>query len=479
MKQHPLKSVFILAVTVLTLICSFKYPGSVSIYILFSVVFNTLLLMGFRKNRIFFDTFIGIFLWLGFWAKFTARAILYNSTFHDPVGYFNHSPQAYDKALFISTVASLALILASLAREYFFFKYNESPSEQPSSHENNLHNNKSHFVFFLFLFFAISISTSNIILGIYQKGCPPKTILPFGLNGAYSWLLLFGLTSFAAVLLNKEIREKKLPYFMVILAFAENFFSNVSMLSRGMILNSSALILGIYFTYLKMKFPLPLKFKFFIISSFVFLFACSVFTVNIIRIYRFNIGEDYRSIQQVVTTSQQQLTSVLFIDRWVGIEGLMAISSYPHQSFKLLKLALAENFANTGTSFYDKEIAKQQFSPKALITNHFITLPGVIGFLYYPGSFLFLIFGMIFIGLLGACFDFLVYYLGNQNLILSALLAQVTAYRFAHFGYVPKQSYLLFGAILINIFIIAIVNSPSLRRYCSKFFPEKPNKGLS
>jgi hypothetical protein len=43
-------------------------------------------------------------------------------------------------------------------------------------------------------------------------------------------------------------------------------------------------------------------------------------------------------------------------------------------------------------------------------------------------------------------------------------VAQVVAFRFASFGYVPAQSYLLFGTLLLNVLMIAAVDWV-LRRY--------------
>ena len=50
-----------------------QYKGDAYVYILFTIVSTTLLYFGFRKGAIFFDTFIGVFLWLGFWLKLTVR----------------------------------------------------------------------------------------------------------------------------------------------------------------------------------------------------------------------------------------------------------------------------------------------------------------------------------------------------------------------------------------------------------------------
>ena len=44
----------------------------------------------------------------------------------------------------------------------------------------------------------VALGISNIVLGIYQRGMVTQTVLPFGLNGIYKWLLQFGLSSMAA-----------------------------------------------------------------------------------------------------------------------------------------------------------------------------------------------------------------------------------------------------------------------------------------
>ncbi len=47
-----------------------------------------------------------------------------------------------------------------------------------------------------------------------------------------------------------------------------------------------------------------------------------------------------------------------------------------------------------------------------------------------------------------------VYKLSGANIILCSLMGQVVAYRYAHFGYVPAQSYLLFGSLFLNVLLI-------------------------
>jgi hypothetical protein len=90
---------FLAFVLVLTFAAGSRYEGHWFFYLLFTLLANTLLANGFRKNAIFFDTFIGIFLWLGFWLKFSVRVAFTSGIFHEPVGAFSGSAEAFDKVL--------------------------------------------------------------------------------------------------------------------------------------------------------------------------------------------------------------------------------------------------------------------------------------------------------------------------------------------------------------------------------------------
>ena len=65
---------------------------------------------------------------------------------------------------------------------------------------------------------------------------------------------------------------------------------------------------------------------------------------------------------------------------------------------------------------------------------------------------------MFLLGAIAAIIEISVFKLGGKNLILCALMAQVVASRYAHFGYVPRQSYLLFGALYLNLFLFYFSN---------------------
>ena len=139
----------------------------------------------------------------------------------------------------------------------------------------------------------------------------------------------------------------------------------------------------------------------------------------------------------------------------------MAVSSYPHLGWNLFKEAWGEPYLNRGASLYDLKIAGNISKERQewLVKNdkHFITLPGIIAFFYYPGSFAFLFLSMAVVGAIGAGIEIAVYKLTGSS-ILCSLLAFVVAYRYSHFGYVPARSYLLFGTIALNVALIILID---------------------
>lgn len=484
MKRLFLVIIFILFVSVSTFFAIDSYIGENYMFIIFSISSNVLLYFGFRKNAIFFDTFIGVFLWLGFWLKTTVLVIFYDSKFTESTGSFNGSGVDFDNALFVASVGFIALILASLIRAKYIFVYPKEETEDSGLfYFYSLHRNK---ILFAYSLLFIGIAVTNIYFSIYQRaGSTPENI-PFIITGIYKWLLLFGLSSFAALILKYEfILNKKMVFFVPLLTLIEATITNASLLSRGVMLNASALGLGIIHTTIIYKIKTNAKYWFILVFTLIILFIFSVPLVDKLRDQAQASSQtqsDYQSkiinstIDAVVNFSiSNTIKSIgvgLIINRSVGMEGLLAISNSSGKSWELFNKALKEKYVHRKNSFYDTYI-NSRYKNSDEIYQHTMSFPGFIAFFYYPGSILFLFFIIFIIGLFSASIEIMTYKLGQKNLILAALIAQVIAYRLIHFGYVPGQSYLLFGTIFLNIFIIYGVNKILSMLYKNKMIDAK------
>lgn len=460
---------FSAAIVLLAINAHMQYVGAAYVYLLFTVVSTTLLYLGFNKKAIFFDAFIGIFFWLGFWLKLTIRVGFADGMFFEHTGDFDGSGAAFDRGLLVASCGMAGLIVATLIRRRFFSFPDEMKNDIGLPGLFDFYKKHRKFVLAGFVILFLFISLSNLYLGIYQRGQVARTVLPYGLGGIYKWLLLFGLTSVAAVALRFEylIGNNK-PYLVSILSVMESFASNVSLLSRGMVLNMGALFYGLY---KNSKSSRKLSFRFLVVVMLVFglLFVSSVTVVNYLRFHGPEVfGRTWDNAEVTSQTSSaavRGMTTPLFIDRWVGMEGVLAVSSSQKIGEELWHQAWQEIYRDYGTSFYDLNLIQSSYLNIDTSKHHYISLPGIIAFCFYPGSFVFLFGALLLVGLIGAAIEIFVYKFGGRNLILCSLLAQVVAFRFASFGYVPTQSYLLFGTLFLNVMILFGLDKILLFRY--------------
>ncbi|MDF1593976.1 MAG: hypothetical protein P1P89_20915 [Desulfobacterales bacterium] len=223
-----------------------------------------------------------------------------------------------------------------------------------------------------------------------------------------------------------------------------------------MVLNAGALAIGAMKSLKTHSITPSFRFYLTVSSIFIVLFGISIVGVTQLRNYQYSDSDSIDPKINFSGTGHNVMT--LIIDRWIGIEGTIAVSSYPKLGWKLWKQAWKEKYSNQGTSFYDLEIASSGYAQMDFSKHHFISLPGILAFCYYPGSLVFLFITMFLAASFAAAIEISIYNLSQSNLILAALFAQVVASRFTHFGYAPGRSYLLFGVIFINISIIYILN---------------------
>ncbi len=471
------KFFFIFCIIVLTVFGLQNFIGNKIIYLSFSLICNFLIFFALRKNAIFFETFFSIFLWLGFWFKFTCTLVLSDGKFRgDGTGMFDYTSKSFDETLIISQIAILAFITAGFFREYFIFKYPKKIT---------LNNFKQNFfsygrkkIWIIYIVFFLLIGLINFYFKIYQKGLVPIYDLNFLLSGIFKWLLLFGLSAISATLIFYEYDFfKKFFFISALIIFIETFTTSFSMISRGMFFNAFALLYGIYKFSNKVNQPNNLNFY---LKSFLFiiiLFYISVSTVNYIRANYFYVGKSFEFVNDKFTdnleedkthkkySSPKQINSeilYLIVNRWVGIDGVMSVSAKRDLlNLSFLISAFKERASLDTPTFYEMkfDLRENKISDNLYKNVKGNTLPGIIGFLYYSGSYYILFFSIFLISIISAFIELLSFKLSSQNLIFSSLIGQVIAFRFIHFGYLPHQTYLLFGSIIFTIILLFVLNS--------------------
>jgi hypothetical protein len=474
-----LKIFFISLILFFTYLGTINYIGNKFIYLSFSIVNNFLLFFAFRKNSIFFETFFSILLWLGFWFKFTCTIVITDGLFREGVGLFDYNDYSFNKTLIVSQIGIISFIFAGFFREFIFFNYPKKLKFNFS--DNNFFNRNKFRLWTLFIIFFLTIGFLNFYFKIYQKGLLPIYELNFVISGMFKWLLLFGLSTISSIFLFYEANTFK-KFFITsgIIVFFETFISSLSMLSRGMIFNAFAIFFGIYKFSKKINKFNKISYYIKLIAVIGLLFYISVSTVNYIRANYFYVGKsalftiekfknDLDKLPNNIEKNKKYSTIsehnseilYLLINRWVGIDGVMAVTSKSKiLSTSFLKKSFNERPNIKDPTFYELTFGLESINDSSQIYSNVKgnTLPGIIAFLFYSGSYILLFCLMFFITIAASLFEYLSFKLSNNNLIFSALIGQVVAFRLIHFGYLPHQSYLLFGTILLTIFIVFLIN---------------------
>jgi hypothetical protein len=98
-----------------------------------------------------------------------------------------------------------------------------------------------------------------------------------------------------------------------------------------------------------------------------------------------------RPSPQEVRDGVDELKSMV-VGRWVGLEGVLAVSASPVRSLGLWRMALAED-PGAGNAALFQKISRARYKPRAGFT--FLTLPGVVAVMSYSGSHWVILLGMV------------------------------------------------------------------------------------
>ena len=462
--------------TIISIYISYKFEINFFIFFIFSLICNFYFLSSLIKQSSFFHFFLAMYIWLGFYFKFIIN-LLFN--FDGSWGEIDSlvNSQFSNDTLLVSIFGIAGFFFSHLFQlikynSYLNIQYDFKTHPKISKFRDLIFFKKKKIFFFLF-FFSIIIFFINIKFNIYQKGIIQNNdndIINYSRN-IIKWLLFFGLTSFSCYFLHYLLLKKKIYNFAIVVIIFENFLSNLSMMSRGMFINVLAVFYGIY----KMNKYYKLHFKnkkiilvFFIAFTF---FIASVVLVNKLRFKSYYILDDEKlkitstikhndtELKEPASFRNFQLIYVLVLQRFVGFDSLLALVQNKEKlsyDFLIESLKFKEN--SSDVTFFSKIQNETIENIKGKNPqSYFIKTPGIISFLYYSGSALFLLISTFLIGLTFIFFEKLVFNFLNSNYLIVSLISNLVVYRLIHFGYDPTSTLKYFLLIILNILFLKVI----------------------
>lgn len=147
----------------------------------------------------------------------------------------------------------------------------------------------------------------------------------------------------------------------------------------------------------------------------------------------------------------------LSIDRWVGLEGVMAVSAYPLKGRETFFTGLQENGVGKKPTIY-QYISNSSYRYTDSEVWKFATLPGLVAFLYFSGSKWVVFLGMLIGTLLLFLWERFIFG-ATRNPLMCSLLGFVLANNLAQFGVAPRSSLHYFLMIVLGVFAIWVLRS--------------------
>ena len=445
-----------------------KYQGNKFIYIIFSILFNSLIFNILLRKTTFYEIFFGVLLWMGFWFKFSIfESSIYKSyTIFDGRALCDFNQNNFDQVLIISSIGCLGYFFG-----IFFSSFLKEKKYKYFLLDKTLINkNLFYLIFFLYIAFFFIIIFLNINFDFYRKGLRATNtffhfesiLFPYLYNIGFGAILCF-------VIFNLHLLSQKNKYIILFLLCVEGFLTNTSMLSRNMILYSSSIFLGYLFLLINDKRKMEVK-NYFIISSLtlIIVFFASILLTNKLRSNEYLIDKNNNlinqnfecKIDQKIKTKNSPEILDLILTRSIGIEGIITTFSNKNiLNFNLLK----KSFEETGEekqSFYEQNFLSNQKRFKYYKDSNQVILPGIFGYFYFSGSAFFLFFGIFIVSLLFILYEKIIK-IYTQNTVLASFISFVIVWRLINFGYLVTNTLnfviAIIGTTLIIIFLQKII----------------------
>lgn len=458
-----LRCLIILFFFIFFLLLQNSISGSKNPLFIFTLSFALLVISVATKWRGFFYSISATLLLLGIWVKFTWHN-LSGLDYVEPTGLFAFSTEQWNEVFEVSTVGCLGLISSIIIFELAIDSFKNLKPRFLPTYPCIQQNARKIITFFLGLILVILFL--NLVTGICIVGISPQTILLWPMNAVITLLIMGGGIALISAILVWILICNQVNYFKTTCIFILlGTLINIACLSRGLILSLVIPPIFVLFKYGNdnQLGIITFKAKAALISLLILAMISSFIIVNMLRdnFYYKETNLEALSVNYFLKNSHSILYSKIqsfmhfSIDRWTGIEGVMATVGFKEKHPNLLLNAILDKPVNK-PALYEKicpwpESITTSLNPK---TRNF-SIPGIIGFLYYSNSKLIVFLGVSVIGFLGILVEFLVFrLLGNP--IFSASLAWTIATNFIMFSGVPMFQIpnIIFWALIIYVAFI-------------------------
>jgi hypothetical protein len=378
-----------------------SWEGSKAAYCVFSCVLLATVCLAVPVSSSYSYLFISTFLFVGLWLKIILHTWL-QTPYLEPVGYFQRSAEAWDTVLSVCTagaagVATARLVHLSVRRIPANYGGASEPISAPPwfrSWRRWLWSGAGMFVLFCLIV--------NEVFGLLKLGHVPRWYLPWPLHGVYGWLMGGGLSLIMGALLWWDVQWGFGSRLGIVALLTTAFFVSISAFSRGLYFLQTLPLIAFIFIEGRKVVGRGWKPLTGFMAAWALGLVLTVVSGNYFRYFSqdqipiFWSDQEKRNVETggVLGNLLYGWVSFLVVDRWPGLEGVMAVSSYPGKGMPLLLRVATERRQVNKADFYTAEVAQSGFTDERAKTYHYASVSGPIAFLFYSGSLWIVFIGM-------------------------------------------------------------------------------------
>ena len=417
------------SIFVLFLMAYSAWPGSKSIFVIFSFSFSALLYFAIKSYLSAGYLFLASALWIGYWLKLSLHIIQPALPWMEPIGYFDFSNSAWDEVAIIATIGAFGVLVGGFLCYSLCGLFN-------SNYITYERTSRFRIVCWIVGLSAVfSIIVLNEKFSIVHQSIPPSELgLPFHLQGFFNWLMGGGGLLLLMIPLYLEVISGNFLCGTGLVLLA-SVFIGVSLWSRGTVVFQSLIFiisLYVYKAYLP-KFNMDQ-----LLNLFGLMVSAIVLSVGLSEVRREVFFASVKPVSAQPVSAQPVLSSYslflilkLPVERWIGLEGVMAMSAYPSKSTGLLLHAIDEKRLIGKIDMYTHTVA---LSPSIdTKTVMYATPPSLFAFWYYSGSLFVVFIGSVVLTLLVLAAERLIFFT-SHNPFLSAAVGVGGAIQLVHLG---------------------------------------------
>jgi hypothetical protein len=410
-----------------------QYPGNKLIFASFSLVVFAIGYLAIRFSTQYAHLFLGVAWFIGFWVKYVFHQLT-GSPYYELYGSFDGSRASWDAVLLVVTIGGAGFLTGRLISIPLTAPLTTSLFKRSIAVPWWWRSYRNFAWLVVGLLIALAIAL-NHAFGLLTRGYVAAVILPWPIGGLYDWMTDMGFAFVLSVLAawDRQSNEGIIRGFIALCV--EGALFSVSTLSRGVFFFHTVPALvsegGDYVRSRKIVSSIML------LAIWALIATAIPSTTTFLRVFGKNavpttaqdlVASESTNISRPVYRGQTAsglwnqfvtMSRLLVVDRWTGLEGVMATVAYPKKSTALLVEAATQRRSYGTVDVYTRKISGSTFTEENAKKYHYATLAGPIAFLYFSGSFGIVFAGMALLAVLMSAIELLWLWLARDRLVIA------------------------------------------------------------